>query len=453
MTCIHDDIDDLRTRVATLEARLPVPILAGPPGTASNSSGLVVNRTISPGVGGQIVVLDVVPSAPLIGSLGIDEAVHGRITMNTSKFTQGPTGAAQYFNTVMQWGMNINPNATSFQTAKGVAVRSAIEFRFAQGLPTSNLIAEWHPASMLTPTGQEIRLMSAIASHDPADWHVSPDGSAVFLAGYAHTLADGRMQQRISYEFSDTQANIFYYKGNQPGGLEPQHRCGDTNRAFIQQFNTALSQYLNWPFMNQARGEWYNVRPRFQQATPVTNLWSVPCINTEQVLTPPADYAVRQVVHAAVTSCTGHIEQGQASVRLRARNISNNAGGIVVDRITNTNADVMTVYSTGAGGRTWSVGIDHTKNALVIERVDEALGTTTPHLELTNDRIIAGVPIAHRSYTVAQLGSIPSPQAGDTVWCSNARNTGEGAGAGTGSLVTYSGSLWRIPGVSTAVAA
>lgn len=451
MTCIHDDINDLRTRIATLEARLPVPIPVGPPGTASNSSGLIVNRTMTPGVGGQIVVLDVVPSAPLIGSLGIDEAVHGRITMNTGKFTQGPTGGAEYFNTVMQWGMNINPNATSFQPAKGVAARSAMEFRFAQGQPNSNFLVEWHPASLLTPAGQELRLFSAVASHDPADWHMSPDGSSTFLAAYAHTIADGRMQQRISYEFSDTQANIFYHKGNQPGGLEPQHFVGDTNRAFIKQFNALASGYLDWPFINQARGEWYSTRPNFQQALPVTNLFGVPCANTEQVTGAVNNYRARHIVHSAVANAWGLLEQGQASTRLRTREVSNSGGGIVVDRLTNTNADVMTVYSTGA--RTWAIGIDHSKNALVIERVDEALGTTTPHLELTNDRIIAGVPIDHATYTVAQLASIPTPQAGDTVWCSNARNTGEGAGAGTGSLVTYSGSLWRIPGVATAVAA
>lgn len=57
------------------------------------------------------------------------------------------------------------------------------------------------------------------------------------------------------------------------------------------------------------------------------------------------------------------------------------------------------------------------------------------------------------SYTVAQLSGLPTIE-GNTVWCSNARNSGEGGGSGTGSIVSYrSGTGWRIPGVSTVVAA
>lgn len=42
---------------------------------------------------------------------------------------------------------------------------------------------------------------------------------------------------------------------------------------------------------------------------------------------------------------------------------------------------------------------------------------------------------------------------GDHAYASNGRNAGEGAGSGTGSEVVWSGTIWRIPGVATAVAA
>lgn len=60
------------------------------------------------------------------------------------------------------------------------------------------------------------------------------------------------------------------------------------------------------------------------------------------------------------------------------------------------------------------------------------------------------------SFTV---GTLPAGVTGQTVWCSNARvynlGTGvlEGAGAGTGSLVTYNGTNWRTPSNNATVAA
>ncbi len=59
----------------------------------------------------------------------------------------------------------------------------------------------------------------------------------------------------------------------------------------------------------------------------------------------------------------------------------------------------------------------------------------------------------HNSYTVAALPSAASAGVGAEVYASNARNTGEGAGLGTGSVVVSNGSIWRIPGVATAVTA
>lgn len=67
----------------------------------------------------------------------------------------------------------------------------------------------------------------------------------------------------------------------------------------------------------------------------------------------------------------------------------------------------------------------------------------------------AGVSIQNHldlpTYTVATLPV--TSQVGRTVFCTNARNAGEGAGAGTGATVVWSGSKWHISGVSTAVTA
>lgn len=59
------------------------------------------------------------------------------------------------------------------------------------------------------------------------------------------------------------------------------------------------------------------------------------------------------------------------------------------------------------------------------------------------------------TYTVTELATLKTAgiAAGLTVFCTNARNSGEGNGAGTGSLVTFDGSDWKIPGIAGAVLA
>lgn len=69
---------------------------------------------------------------------------------------------------------------------------------------------------------------------------------------------------------------------------------------------------------------------------------------------------------------------------------------------------------------------------------------------LTVASVTASEPISPGTYTVATL---PTATARRIVWCSNARNPGEGVGAGTGSHVGADGTIWRIPGEMTAVAA
>jgi hypothetical protein len=69
--------------------------------------------------------------------------------------------------------------------------------------------------------------------------------------------------------------------------------------------------------------------------------------------------------------------------------------------------------------------------------------------------VYIGAKLGLKSYTVAGL---PAGAAGDTVFCSNCRvfngaGTQEGASSGTGGVVTYNGSQWKIAGTNiTAVA-
>jgi hypothetical protein len=58
-----------------------------------------------------------------------------------------------------------------------------------------------------------------------------------------------------------------------------------------------------------------------------------------------------------------------------------------------------------------------------------------------------------QSYTVAMLPSAATLGAGTMLFATDARNSGEAAGAGTGSLVMSDGVNWKIPGIAGAVTA
>jgi hypothetical protein len=57
------------------------------------------------------------------------------------------------------------------------------------------------------------------------------------------------------------------------------------------------------------------------------------------------------------------------------------------------------------------------------------------------------------TFTVAGLPSAATAGAGRMAYATNARNGGEGAASGTGSLVVSDGTNWKIPGIAGAVAA
>lgn len=113
-----------------------------------------------------------------------------------------------------------------------------------------------------------------------------------------------------------------------------------------------------------------------------------------------------------------------------------------------SNSMIRQSAATSVIGRAFSPGGNVADiSASADNRVLGRFGGTLQFLDF--GRVMETAPLT--SYTVAGLPSA-SP-AGRMVYATDARNAGEGAGTGTGSLVVSSGTLWRIPGISTAVAA
>lgn len=111
-----------------------------------------------------------------------------------------------------------------------------------------------------------------------------------------------------------------------------------------------------------------------------------------------------------------------------------------------------------AVGRAWGKFFDDV--AKVVNAVATQIASTVPNSRIINagaglkggGDLSADVAISLYSF-VGAVGSLPTAglTRGDHAYATDARNTGEGAGAGTGSMVVWSGMLWRIPGQSGAV--
>jgi hypothetical protein len=84
---------------------------------------------------------------------------------------------------------------------------------------------------------------------------------------------------------------------------------------------------------------------------------------------------------------------------------------------------------------------------------DDILATANGHfLQRDGDTVLFRLPKLP-SYTVATLPNAADFGAGTMVYCSDGRNEGEGAAAGTGSSVVSDGTNWKVPGTPGAVAA
>lgn len=102
-----------------------------------------------------------------------------------------------------------------------------------------------------------------------------------------------------------------------------------------------------------------------------------------------------------------------------------------------------------------SVYIGSTSNSTVNLQVNNANQIAMDGTTIAAQVTLSAPALTPASYTV---GTLPSGAAGKTVFCSNVRvfngtGTQEGAGVGTGGIVSYNGTAWKIEGTNvTAVA-
>lgn len=103
-----------------------------------------------------------------------------------------------------------------------------------------------------------------------------------------------------------------------------------------------------------------------------------------------------------------------------------------------TKFNALSVLGNAQNGSTYPKYLSATANGQFLQRDSDGLSFRYPKLPV---------------FTVAGLPSASQQGAGTMVFCSNARNGGEGVGAGTGSIVASDGTNWKIPGIAGAVTA
>jgi hypothetical protein len=172
------------------------------------------------------------------------------------------------------------------------------------------------------------------------------------------------------------------------------------------------------------------------------------------LVTPALGVATATSLSAAGNILTSLSQAAQTIVRSRNLNTSTSASAAVIAESNSGAFNIVAANNpntTGTGGLTWtgsgvmSINASHASGI-----IDFTTNAFTTQVRVDSTRIDASLPIQLAVYTVATL---PAAATGDTAFASNVRVSGEGAGAGTGGIVSYNGTNWKVAGTNTTAVA
>lgn len=425
-------------------------------GAAITNGPITVPRNVTPATSSSTTIFEVIPDEPLTNSAGGNDAVVSAMRQTTNYLTQGPTGHANYYNSVIGLGLNINDSFAPLNAAQAAA-SSRIEFKFAQGNPSSNFGAEYHMASLIAVGNFEFRAYTAFIAHNKDKWHLSADGTAVMQAAYQHVFADGRNIARIQCEFSDTTARMYWTKGNQVGSCAPQIFYAENNRAPITLINAAGTAYVE-AFKLTSGDRMLFSNPETRQMAQSTGILGFGTVNAETQFLSPAGGSIGQVV-------TWQNVTGDFTPVVYHGSVSGNA--MLIARNTGSGGKIGQIIAANNGAA--YLGFEDANAGSAGFQIRQPAGAATLEIDAGYRGAVGAVIMAkfHRTSGMAEfpngallglktVGTLPTPTTGDkgrSFFCTNARNAGEGPGAGTGSIVACNGSAYTIPGIAGAVAA
>ena len=300
---------------------------------ALNVNGVTVNAPALVSFANSTTALTIKPVNPILNSAGGNDAVSTKLITNCGRFSQGPTGQANYYDTVMALGLNMT-SAFAPDNPDMPSCSIRIQSKFAQGDAGSAFISEYHLASLFPPSdpGNEYRAIAATIPHDPAKWGTSD--CAVGQRGAMHIQWDGAGNGRIYSDFRPGGGAIDYQDGGSGDG-HPRLRFNTNNKAAFQQINAAGDSYLSLPYLNNQNALY--VSSSIHGQGPATSsaavggstaLFSLQAVSGLDNLS----YMCAFIDYAGVTgTLNGFYMVGGATAALHSQTINITAGGRVGD--------------------------------------------------------------------------------------------------------------------------
>lgn len=180
------------------------------------------------------------PTSGMTGTSGINDAVTGVVQVSAGRLTNGPSGATNYYNSVVGLGIN----STTAWTPDNPALPSAsfrIEAKYAIG---SKFYTEIHASAFSKDNpGTELRSFSAIVPHNESDWAANSDAS---LRGARIGFNDGSGASRTVFDYVN---NVVLFEGSGSNNLRISF---NKNGPVGNQLNSAGNSYLNLPYFNSS---------------------------------------------------------------------------------------------------------------------------------------------------------------------------------------------------------
>jgi hypothetical protein len=379
---------------------------------------------------------------------GVDNAVNAGLRVAAGRVTNGPTGEPDYWDTVVGFGTNMSSVWTPLNPALGSG-SFRVESKFAQGGPTDVFGTELH-ISGFAKTGEEYRAFTTFIPHEAGNF-ATVGGSDV--RGAVVNLQDGSGAQAIKFDW--TTANGGQISVRRRGTACSSILFESNNVTVLRMLSSDGTTYLPLPYYNannniQLSNAVYVVGPAGNNPMGVPAALAVNCTSAANetsalAVNGPAVtgnfYAMKMLASATGTVFHQMYNSGSGRVVL---DMQAGAGA--------ANDSIVAFSNIGAGGTSWSVGLDNSDgDKLKIEASYRAVGTAA-NVFVEFDAA-AGVsyfrkPPRMPNYTVATLPSAVTAGAGARAFVTDASAPAFGAavaGGGAVKVPVYSdGAGWRV---------
>lgn len=329
----------LSNQVAALGS--PVPGIQGPAGVVTANGGVsTTSWTTEVGATSGYSAMHILsaPTLAYTNSIGGSDKVRADIQVVLGKFTNGPTGHTNYFDTVIGFGLNNTSSWTPLNTAMASA-SYRIESKFAQGGASDPFAVEFHISMNSTDAASvEFRGASFFIPHLKANWAVY---AGVTLRGGQISLTDGSISpdvagfERVKFDLRPS-GNVINLSKN--GANRAPGFSWDSNNVYVnRQINAAGDAFVSLPYVSNENFYYFSA-PIFMQANAVANAaFAITAFKVQQCLSLPVGAYLDFCVSQSVTA-------GAANGIWREVN----ASGLVTNRFANTGAGACVVNIAGS---------------------------------------------------------------------------------------------------------